>query len=157
MPLCFISIGSNIDPEKNVRGALQALHEHFGPLLISSIRETAAVGFEGAPFLNLVAGVFTEAEPQRLAATLSAIERLHGRARDTERFGPRTLDLDLLLYGDLHDPSMKIPRPEITQHAFVLEPLTEIAPQVKHPLTGETFRELWGRLNKPLSQTPTTL
>jgi 2-amino-4-hydroxy-6-hydroxymethyldihydropteridine diphosphokinase len=149
MPLCFISIGSNIDPEKNVRGALQALHAHFGPLLISSIRETAAVGFAGAPFLNLVAGVFTEKAPHRLAAALSTIEHIHGRARDTERFAPRTLDLDLLLYGDMCDATMKIPRPEITQHAFVLEPLAEIAPQIKHPLTGTTFRELWGSFGKP--------
>ena len=143
MPLCLVSVGSNIEPEKNVRGALQALHEQFGPLLISSIRETTAVGFEGAPFLNLVVGIFTEQPPQRLATVLSYIERIHGRLHNAERFGPRTLDLDLLLYGDLRDTGLKIPRLEITQHAFVLEPLAEIAPRVRHPELDRTFIQLW--------------
>src|SRR5687768_10847714 len=155
MPLCFISIGSNIDREKNVRGALQALHDQFGPLLVSSIRETAAVGFEGAPFLNVVVGIFTEKPPRDVVTILSTIEQTHGRARNVERFGPRTLDLDLLLYGELSDPALKIPRPEITQHAFVLEPLAEIAPSVKHPLSSETFGELWDRFDKLLLRAPT--
>ncbi|HKQ30772.1 MAG TPA: 2-amino-4-hydroxy-6-hydroxymethyldihydropteridine diphosphokinase [Burkholderiales bacterium] len=143
MPLCFVSVGSNIDPEKNVRAALQALHAQFGPLLISSIRETEAVGFQGAPFLNLAVGIFTEHPPQRTATVLANIERTQGRVRADERFGSRTLDLDLLLYGELCDPNLKIPRPEIAEHAFVLEPLAEIAPALQHPQLERTMGQLW--------------
>lgn len=143
MPLCFVSIGSNIEREHHIRGALQALHDRFGPLLLSSIRETAAVGFSGDPFHNLVAGFFTEEPPRQVLMSLADIEQAHGRVRNNERFGGRTLDLDLLLHGDLRDTSLKIPRVEIGDYAFVLEPLAEIAPTLRHPESGRTFLQLW--------------
>jgi 2-amino-4-hydroxy-6-hydroxymethyldihydropteridine diphosphokinase len=148
VPLCFVSIGSNIDREQNVRGALQALHEAFGPLLISSIRETAAVGFVGDPFHNLAAGFFSELPAHDVIKTLSGIEQRHGRTRGGERFGARTLDIDLLLYGEKIDAELKLPRAEITQHAFVLEPLAEIAPALKHPREHRSFAELWRELKR---------
>jgi 2-amino-4-hydroxy-6-hydroxymethyldihydropteridine diphosphokinase len=146
VPLCFIGIGSNIEPERHVAGALQALHENFGPLLISTIRQTAAVGFSGAAFLNLVAAVFTQAPARRVIEILTAVEARHGRTRSEAGLAARTLDLDLLLYGDLREASLKIPRPEIAQYAFVLEPLAEIAPALRHPELGRPLLQLWNEL-----------
>lgn len=146
MPLCFVSVGSNVERERNVRGALEALHRRFGPLLVSSIRETAAVGFAGDSFHNLAVGFFTDAPVQQVIDDLSNIEYAHGRIRGGERFGPRTLDLDLLLYGDTVDARLKIPRQEIARQAFVLEPLGEIAPNLLHPELNRTMATLWKEL-----------
>jgi 2-amino-4-hydroxy-6-hydroxymethyldihydropteridine diphosphokinase len=145
MPIVFVSVGSNVERERNIGSALQALHAHFGPLLLSGVYETEAVGFTGAPFFNLVAGFHTDAPPRATAEILSNIESEHGRARNSERFAPRTLDLDLLLYGEMvaDEPGIQLPRPEIGSYGFVLEPLAEIAPDLKHPRTGESYWQMW--------------
>jgi len=148
--LCFVSIGSNIDRERNVRGALSALREAFGPLLLSSLYETTAVGFDGAPFYNLVAAFATDAPLLRAVEKLREIETAHGRTRDGVRFGPRSLDLDLLLYDDIvmRAEGIELPRPEIEKYAFVLGPLAEIAPDLRHPVRGEMYGEAWKHLPK---------
>lgn len=152
MTQVFISIGSNIEREANVRAAVHALGEQFGELLLSSVYETEAVGFDGDPFYNLVAGfpvenTQQEAYPaaQQVMAALRAIETAHGRERHNTKFSARTLDLDLLLFGaaDLRSYGLDIPRDEITRYAFVLGPLAEIAPQLAHPLLHETYASLW--------------
>ncbi len=145
MPRVYVSIGSNIDRENNIRGAVRALRQRYGTLMLSRVYETHAEGFDGDPFYNLVAG-FDTAEPvEQVRAALAAIENAHGRTRNGPRSGPRTLDLDLLLYGDLvhHEGGVDIPRGEIVQYAFVLGPLAEIAPDLRHPETGETMARLW--------------
>lgn len=150
MPEVFVSIGSNIDREKHIPSCLAALERHFGSLRVSSLYETAAVGFDGPPFHNLVAGFSTELPVRRVAEILTAIEEQHGRTRSCKKFSSRTLDADLLLYGDaiLHEGKLKLPRDEITRYAFVLEPLAEIAPEDRHPVTGERYADLWERFDK---------
>jgi len=148
--LCFVSIGSNVERERNIRGALAALHERFGPLLVSAVHETQAVGFTGDPFYNLTVGFCTERSAGDAALALADIEIAHGRARTGERFAPRALDLDLLLYDALviDENGLELPRPEIDKYAFVLEPLAEIAPDLVHPLSGRSYRELWNEFDK---------
>jgi 2-amino-4-hydroxy-6-hydroxymethyldihydropteridine diphosphokinase len=103
------------------------------------------VGFEGDNFLNLVAGLDTDQEVHDVNRQLHAIEDAHGRQRNGPRFSPRTLDLDLLLYDDLilSEDKLQLPRDEITHNAFVLRPLADIAPDLRHPVTGQTMAELW--------------
>lgn len=150
MPDVYISIGSNVEREKNIPAALRALEERFGPLRLSSVYETAAVGFIGDPFYNLVAGFHTTESVEAVAAALSDIELRNGRSRAVEKLAPRTIDLDLILYGDLVRRHQKpyLPRGEVTRYAFMLEPLAEIAPDLKHPVTGETFAALWAAFDK---------
>jgi 2-amino-4-hydroxy-6-hydroxymethyldihydropteridine diphosphokinase len=150
MPEVFVSVGSNVDRDRHIPSALEALQDGFGPLRVSSVYETAAVGFEGDPFYNLVVGFETDLPLAEVADALTRIEADHGRTRESRKFSARTLDLDLLLYGDavVSEGKLKLPRKELTEYAFMLEPLAEIAPDLKHPLLGLSFRELWDRYEK---------
>ena len=150
MPLIYLSLGSNIDRERNIQAALFDLENAFGTLLVSSIYETAAVGFDGAPFYNLVVGFESSLPIDAIAETLADIENRHGRTRDCKKFASRTLDIDLLLYGDLNfeKGKLKLPRPDLLKYAFMLEPLAEIAPDQRHPTANKTFAELWADYDK---------
>lgn len=141
----YVSIGSNIAREQNIRGALRALKERYGALTQSHVYETPAEGFDGDAFYNLVAGFDTGESVEQVQRALAAIEAAHGRLRSGPRFGARSLDLDLLLYGDLvrHDGGLDIPRGEIVKYAFVLGPLAEIAPDLCHPETGVRLDKMW--------------
>lgn len=145
MARVFIGIGSNIDPARNVRSALEALRCAFGEVDASPVYQSPAVGFEGDDFFNLVAAFDTETKLDDLAALLATIEDAHGRRRDEPKFSSRPLDLDLLLYGDLvHEgPGVHVPRDEIDRYAFVLRPLADLAPDLRHPVSGQRFRDLW--------------
>jgi len=140
----YISIGSNIEREKNIRSAVQSLQNRFGPLTLSSVYESPAAGFAGDPFFNLAAAFDTDIPPDRLITALHDIESAHGRVRGERRFAPRVLDLDLVLYGDIvrHDQLVDLPRPEVLRYSFVLVPVAEIAPNVKHPESGIEFHRL---------------
>ena len=150
MPRVYISIGSNIDRDKNILASLQALEQQFGKLTISSIYESEPVGFTGDTFYNLVVGFNSELEVKYVAKQLRQIELDNGRTRDCQKFSARTLDLDLLLYDDLilNDGRLQIPRDEIEHYAFVLEPLAEIAPTLKHPISHLSYAELWEKFDK---------
>ena len=150
MPKGYISIGSNIDKDKNILASLHALEHHFGELTISSIYESDSVGFTGDTFYNLVVGFNSELGVKEVAKQLRQIELDNGRTRNSQKFSPRTLDLDLILYDDLiiNDGRLQIPRDEIERYAFVLEPLAEIAPALKHPITHITYAELWEKFDK---------
>lgn len=152
--MVFVSIGSNIDRENNIRGGVAVLREHFGELRLSTVYESEAVGFAGDPFYNLAASFETDAAPEEVVAVLRAIEDRFGRMRTGPRFSSRTLDIDLLLYGDaVFEQPVVIPREEITRNAFVLLPLAELAPDQVHPHTGKTYRRLWqefDRTSQPL-------
>jgi 2-amino-4-hydroxy-6-hydroxymethyldihydropteridine diphosphokinase len=141
----YLSLGSNLDPEANLRSAIAALREHFGDIVLSPIYRTQAQGFEGADFLNAAAIVESEMDPYALNAWLHALEDAHGRDRGGPRFGDRTLDIDIILFDNrvLDGPgNLRIPRSEL-RHAFVLKPLVDIAPDVVVPLDGRTLRQMW--------------
>ncbi len=150
MARIYISLGSNIDREANTRAGVQALREAFGDLQLSSVYESEAVGFEGAAFYNMVIACDTGLDVHAVNRVLAEIEDAHGRDRSGPRFSSRTLDLDLLLYDDLviNENGLCLPRDEILKNAFVLWPLAEIAPQLKHPVANKTCAELWQAFDK---------
>lgn len=150
MPRGYISIGSNIDKDKNILASLQALEHYFGKLAVSSIYESEPIGFSGDLFYNLVVGFDSDLEVKEVAKKLRQIELDNGRTRDCQKFSARTLDLDLILYGELivNDGRLRIPRDEIESYAFVLEPLAEIAPSLKHPVNHISYAELWENFDK---------
>lgn len=140
----YVSIGSNIEPETNIRSCLEQLTKEFGELTVSRTYRNPPVGFEGADFYNLVVGFRTERTPFELQGRLREIESDHGRQRrGGARFSSRTLDLDLLLYGDRIDGQLKLPHPDILHYAFVLQPLAEIAGDLRHPEQGSRIAALW--------------
>jgi len=145
MARVYVSVGSNIDKEKNISSSVKALQEHFGDLDISNVYETKAVGFEGNNFHNLVVGFDTDKSPLEISKVLKKIEADHDRTRGKERFESRTLDLDQLLYGDLvmQMDGVNLPHPDIMRYNFVLKPLTELAEDVEHPEEEKTINELW--------------
>ncbi len=150
MAQIYISIGSNIEPEKYIKNSIQALRQRYGQLQISSVYESEAVGFEGNNFYNLVVGAQTEDTPQQIHETLRQIEHDNARQRNAAKYSARTLDLDLLLYDDwvIKDESLNIPRSEIEKYAFVLQPLAEIAPDAVHPQLNKTYQDLWQTYDK---------
>ena len=150
MARVYVSIGSNIEREVNIRAAVQALRESFGTLTLSSVYENRPIGFEGENFYNLVAAFDTDESPEAVTAILHDIERQLGRKRGPSRFCSRTIDLDLLLYNDLirEHAALRLPRHEIDEYACVLRPLAELAPEARHPRSGETFAALWARFDK---------
>jgi 2-amino-4-hydroxy-6-hydroxymethyldihydropteridine diphosphokinase len=138
-----------VDPERHLNQALIALADRYGVLRLSPLYENSPVGFDGDDFLNLVIAFETEEDVAALNASLAAIEAASGRTRESGKFSPRTLDLDLLLYGDLADPEgAGIPRGEILEYAFVLRPLAELCPDGVHPLAKRTFADLWSAFDK---------
>lgn len=143
----YVSVGSNVDRETNVRAAVAALRAEFGRLVVSTVYSSRAIGFSGEDFYNLTVGFRTDRPVHAVLERLRGIEAERGRKRSDLRFGPRTLDIDLLLYGDLvlSDDKVRVPREEITRFAFVLGPLAEIAGEVPHPETGERISDLWSR------------
>ncbi len=146
----YISIGSNIDKEKYIPASIKALGKLFGELIVSSVYSSESVGFAGDSFYNLVVGFNSELSVKDVARQLRNIELDNGRTRDSQKFSARTLDLDLLLYDDLviNDGRLQIPRDEIESYAFVLEPLAEVAPTLKHPISGLNYAELWEKFDK---------
>ena len=149
MARVYVSIGSNIEPERNVRAAVRALKERYTNLAVSPVYRSKAEGFESDDFLNLTAAFDTDEPPERLADHLGRIETAQGRVRTGERFAPRTLDIDILLYGDLvrHDSRFDIPRHDILAYAHVLGPLVALAPDLRHPETGERLVDRWRRFD----------
>ena len=146
----YISIGSNIEKEIHIPASLQALETHFGKLVLSSIYESEPVGFSGELFHNLIVRFESDLDVKTVAKQLRQMELDNGRTRESQKFSSRTLDLDLILYGDLiiSDGRLQIPRDEIERYAFVLEPLAEIAPLEPHPLSGISYGQLWENFDK---------
>jgi 2-amino-4-hydroxy-6-hydroxymethyldihydropteridine diphosphokinase len=150
MARVYVSIGSNIEREANIRGGVADLQERFGELTLSSVYESEAVGFDGDNFYNLVAAFDTGLDVLEVAWALREIEDAHGRTREGPRFSSRTLDIDMLLYDELllQQGKLELPREEITKNAFVLWPLAEIAPDLEHPVLHKTYTELWAAFDK---------
>jgi 2-amino-4-hydroxy-6-hydroxymethyldihydropteridine diphosphokinase len=144
MAQVYVSVGSNLDRERNIATALQLLTDRYGALQQSSVYESAAVGFDSTPFYNLVLGFSTQESPRVIQDQLHAIEDRCGRQR-TATLSARTLDLDLLLYDDLvlTDGKLVLPREDINRYAFVLGPLAEIAGTARHPVTAVSYADMW--------------
>ncbi len=145
MTRVYLSIGSNIEREFNIRSSVSQLQELFAPLTLSSVYQSKAVGFQGSDFYNFALGFDTAASLSHIQSALRGIEAAHGRRRGTNKYSSRPLDIDLLLFGDLvrHSDDIDIPRHEIMQYAFVLLPLSEIAADVVHPETAQTIGQMW--------------
>jgi len=139
----FFGIGSNVDAERHIDLALQALGERFDTIGVSHVYRNPAIGFDGADFLNLVVAARCIRPPGQVIEIAREIEREAGRVRTGQRWGPRTLDIDLLLYGTLVDPLLHIPRGDVLRQAFVLCPLATLAPSLRHPVTGVCLGDAW--------------
>lgn len=150
MTRVYLSLGSNIERHKHIRNALQTLSGLYGQLALSNVYESEAVGFEGDNFYNLVVGFDTDLSVAELQTQIKQIEDDNGRLRDGPKFSARTLDIDILTYGDFTgvDSGVQLPRDEITKNAFVLLPLSEIAPEELHPELGLSYQELWLQYDK---------
>ncbi|MEO9946968.1 MAG: 2-amino-4-hydroxy-6-hydroxymethyldihydropteridine diphosphokinase [Paraglaciecola sp.] len=149
----FISIGSNVDKELNTKAGLDSLFDTFGELVMSAVYESESVGFKGSNFYNLVVKAETSLSINEVCRVLKSIEKDHGRKRCEQKFSPRTLDLDLLLYDQvILEQPIELPRPEVLYNAFVLKPLAEISANVLHPIANKTYAELWHDYDKSLQR-----
>ncbi len=145
MSIVFLGIGSNESPEKNLRLAVSELRSRYGEVVLSSVYRSAAVGFDGDDFLNLVVRLNSGDSPLSICNEIELIHNLAGRDRGSNKWEARTLDIDLLLYNDLvrDERPVHVPRGDVLQYSFVLRPLAEIAPDHVHPVTGKTLLRHW--------------
>jgi 2-amino-4-hydroxy-6-hydroxymethyldihydropteridine diphosphokinase len=150
MACVYLGVGSNINREHYIQLALDILAQAFGALTVSSVYRSQAIGFEGDDFYNLVVLIETDQSVAELFKFLRDVEFCHGRPVDATKNSGRTIDLDILSYDDWVGDfeGVQLPRAEILYNAFVLRPLAEIAPQVKHPVDGRTYSELWQNFDK---------
>lgn len=143
MTQVYLSIGSNIDRRKNIRSCIKQLRNDYPKIILSKTYETPAFGFDGDPFYNLVASLSTELNLDQMQSYLKEIESAHQRTHNNKKFSSRTLDIDILLFGDeIHQPTIDIPRKEIIEYNFVLFPLQEIAPDLIHPELKISIQEI---------------
>ena len=154
----FLSIGSNINPEANIQYALSEIDQFFEIKQISSVYRNKSVGFKGDDFLNMVVKLSTTRSPFEILKELNRIELATGRKIGAGAFDSRTLDIDMILYGDLVYPKepLKLPRKDIDLYSFVIGPLAEIEPRGVHPVSGKSFIALWKEFNQetyPLERT----
>ena len=145
----YVAAGSNVEPQRHLRQALDALTREFGAVRASRAYRNRAVGFEGPDFINLVVGFDTYKTLPEVIEVLRSIETECGRARLAPKWEPRSMDLDVLLYGSevRSTADYTIPRPDLLKRPYMLAPLAEIAPQLKHPTAGITIAELWAQFD----------
>ena len=161
MPIEILAgLGSNVDPHRHLSDAIQALRRRFVGIDVSPVYRNPAVGFAGDDFLNLVVRFRCDQPPREIERSFCAMEHAAGRQRPgpaaAPETGSRTLDVDLLLYGSTVDPALGLPRIDILRYAFVLRPLTELAPRLVHPLTGRSMASHWRDVaaqNPPMRRT----
>jgi 2-amino-4-hydroxy-6-hydroxymethyldihydropteridine diphosphokinase len=150
MPQVYVAAGSNVAPAGHMAHAERELTRAFPDVRFSPWYQNPAAGFEGSDFINLVAAFSTELSVDELLVVLRGVESACGRPRDAPRWAPRTMDLDVLLYGDLvcRRSDLTLPRPDLLVRAYMLGPLADLAPDLKHPSAGETIGELWRKFDK---------
>jgi len=150
VPEVYVALGSNVEPEKHLLRASRELRREFPDTRFSGWYRNAAVGFQGEDFINCVAGFSTELPLADVIRRLHAIEESCGRPRDAPRWAPRTMDIDVLLYGSLicQQPRLQLPRPDLLKRPYMLGPLAELAPGVLHPSTGLSIAQHWERFDR---------
>ena len=141
----YLSLGSNDSPDVNLAIAIRELEARYGELKRSAVYQGAAVGFDGADFLNLVVSLQSNQTPLDICHEIELIHNVAGRVREDNKWGSRSLDIDLLLYDDLvrDERPVRVPRDDILRYSFVLRPIAELAPNLVHPVTGNTVLEHW--------------
>jgi 2-amino-4-hydroxy-6-hydroxymethyldihydropteridine diphosphokinase len=157
----YVAVGGNVEPLEYIDRALGLLEGKFGGIDISPAYRNAAVGFTGDDFVNLVVRLKTGEPVEAVRAALQAIETACDRPRDAPKWAPRTMDLDILLYGDAvrSEPGLTLPRPDLVRRPYMLKPMAELAPTLVHPTRHKTMRELWQALEKtePHAMTAVTI
>ena len=149
MPDVFVAAGSNIEPLRHLKAALAGLERSYAPLKISPAYQNKAVGFEGDDFVNLVVGFTTNESLEAVRTRLQEIETDCGRPRNAPKWAPRSMDLDILLFGDevRNEPGLIVPRPDLVKRPYMLKPMCDIASNLKHPTLNKPMCELWDALD----------
>lgn len=149
MARVYLGLGSNLRAEDNLKLGVRELRSRYGSVDLSAVYRSAAVGFDGEDFLNLVAGLDAEVSPEDIHAQIEIIHDLAGRERGAGRYISRPLDIDLLMYEDqiIETSRFRVPRSDVLEYSFVLRPLSELAPDVVHPETGKTVGEHWAEFD----------
>lgn len=150
MTRVFVAAGSNVDAERNLRLASHELVKTFGNVQFSPAYQNVAAGFEGDDFINFVAAFDTELPVRAVVAELQRIEGLCGRERHAPKWAPRSMDLDILLFGDMvcDEPGLVLPRPDLLRRAYMLGPMADVGGDVVHPLERRTMSALWERFDR---------
>jgi 2-amino-4-hydroxy-6-hydroxymethyldihydropteridine diphosphokinase len=145
MTRVFVAAGSNVDAERNLRLASDELVKEFGRVEFSPAYQNVAAGFEGNDFINFVAAFDTDLSVREVVAELQRIEAMCGRERHAPKWAPRSMDLDILLFGDrvCDEPGLVLPRPDLLRRAYMLGPMADVGGEVVHPLEHRTISELW--------------
>jgi 2-amino-4-hydroxy-6-hydroxymethyldihydropteridine diphosphokinase len=148
MARAFVALGGNVEPALRLAQAARLLRAEFPGITFSPCYRNPAVGFAGADFLNAVAGFDTPLDPAALVAVLHGIEEQCGRSRADSKWGPRAMDIDLLLHGSTvgEGPGYRLPRPDLALRHYMLRPLADLAPELVLPGVGRRVDELWGEL-----------
>jgi 2-amino-4-hydroxy-6-hydroxymethyldihydropteridine diphosphokinase len=143
--LAYVSGGSNLDADSHLPQAARELKARYPGARFSRCYRNKSVGFDGPDFINFVVELPVVGQAFALREYLQRIERLCGRPDAAPRWAPRTMDLDLLLFGNqvIDEQGLKVPRPDLTRWAFMLGPLAELAPGLVHPVAQKTIGELW--------------
>lgn len=145
MKKVYVAAGSNVDAVSHLRLALRELREFYPDLEVSPAYRNQAVGFDGDDFINLVVGFDTELAPVHVRDQLQRIEVLCGRAPGAAKWAARSMDLDILLFGNLISTELGLvfPRPDLTRRPYMLKPMADLGPEVVHPINGKTMQALW--------------
>ena len=146
----YVAAGSNVQPEVYLTRAVKLMEEQFKPLRVSPAYRNRAVGFEGADFINLVVGFSTVLPFAGVRERLQQIEIACDREPNAPKWAPRSMDLDVLLFGDVisNEPGLIVPRPDLLKRAYMLKPLFDIAPDVVHPTEKKTIADLWAEFDQ---------
>ena len=147
MTLVVLDLGSNIDREASLATALEKLADHFTLRRASSVYKTTPVGMANQPdFFNVSLEVETDKSPDEIREIARGIEDGMGRNRSVPKYGPRNIDIDIVVHGDSVDAEKKVPHPQAARELFVVAPMAELSPDGRHPETKETWSELRGKL-----------